>query len=889
MRKRLALLLLLCVMLLSGVAPARAGNLSQGQPQITVKASAGFGETGAYLIGEWVPVRVTLDNPQGGQSLHVTVRASVGNLPQNGVTYEREVDLPSPSRKEITLYVYDGNYTRNFNVGVFDGENQVASVEAAGDPFEPPTNLIVGVISSDSSLLNILKGESVGHILAPLPSSYGYYGSTSSSTSGSGTATIAHMSLSDIPSVSQALDNLGALVLDDVDTGTLSEEQRGVIESWVARGGTLIATYRAGGGDTLAGLENLSPVTLSGSKSVGSFASLGAYVGTDITGSGPYTVGNAALKDDMAETSNVLASADNTPLLVERDLGQGQVVYLGTSLSLPPLKDWSGTVDLAKKLLADHDLRVSYGAFMRANSTYNYSGIPGGSSVFETYGGLFALPGLQLPDAWLVAFFLVFYIIIIGPVNFIVLRRIKRVELAWVTIPVLVLLFSIVAYSLALGSKGSDLVAIRANVIQTAEGTDYASLSQHFGLYSPARRTYQLDLNSDSLMTEISAYGYYNGNSSNSAPVLGGNGTTSVRKVNIDTWSIRAFLAQHTAKLQSPLQADIELGNNRITGKVTNLTNGPLEDVALVRGSETQYIGYMAPGESADVSLDFRSTIFDNSSPVDLLPPPAGVTVPQYGFYSGNGANNTQQRIYSRKVELLSAALYPLVSGDTPTDMKVTLIAWGPSPSTEFDVPGYGTRTEELNVWTSSATIKASTQARLDPGNVPFTMYVPGAQTSRLSMGKSGSGYMAGSTVTFQLVKRLSTTKNRTSASQPQPVNRAYIPSASLPSESVGVEVGSYAEMRFRLPAGIKPKSLELSYIDQPQEAKVPVGLVAFNTRTKKWDKLSALNLASNSTSITLPDPAQYTAPSGEVRVRVLAAQPTTLNGTFSMSLNEND
>ncbi|MEO5950883.1 MAG: hypothetical protein ABIQ44_00265, partial [Chloroflexia bacterium] len=61
MRKRLALLLL-CVMLLSGVVPARAGSMAQIQPQITVRASAGFGDTGTYLIGEWVPVRVTLDN-----------------------------------------------------------------------------------------------------------------------------------------------------------------------------------------------------------------------------------------------------------------------------------------------------------------------------------------------------------------------------------------------------------------------------------------------------------------------------------------------------------------------------------------------------------------------------------------------------------------------------------------------------------------------------------------------------------------------------------------------------------------------------------------------------------------------------------------------------------
>lgn len=707
MRKLFALLIVLCSMLLAtGLAPARAGSASQAS-QLAVTATAGYGDTGAYIIGEWVPVRVTLVNPPGGQSMRVTVVVRSGSA-QNSATYEREVDMPSQSRKEITLYTYDGSYTRSFAVRVNEGDKQVASVDAIADPFEPPTNMIVGVVSANSGLLNLLKDEQVGHIPAALPSSYGYYGSTSPPSS-TASATVAHMQLADIPTLSQGLDSLGALILEDVDTGSLSEEQRGALESWVARGGTLVTAYKAGGGDVLAGLQNLSPVTVSGSRTVSSLAALGEYAGEDLSATGSYTVGDAKIKADLTNSLDVHLSPEGVPLLVVRDLGQGQVVYLGSPLSQAPLSSADSNIALMKEILSKHVLHASYGAYTRANSSYNYSGLLGGSSVFETYGSLFALPGLQLPNVWLVAFFLFFYIFIIGPVNFIVLRRMKRVELAWFTIPALVVIFSVVAYSWALGSKGGDLIAIRANVIQTAEGTDYATVTQHFGLYSPQRRTYEFDVNSDSLLTEINAYGYYNSSSGTQAPVVGSTGSTSVRKVNVDTWAIRAFMAQHTAKLTSPLQAELELGSGTIVGKVTNRTNGPLEDVALVRGGEIQYIGYMAPGESRDVNLRVSSSVFDNSSPVELLPPPAGVTVPQYGYYSGNGTD-VAQRIYSRRVELLSAALYPLVTGDAPSDMKVTLLAWGPSPSTRFDVPGYATRDEEQNIWTSVVSVKTGAQ-----------------------------------------------------------------------------------------------------------------------------------------------------------------------------------
>src|SRR5205823_4888186 len=132
------------------------------------------------------------------------------------------------------------------------------------------------------------------------------------------------------------------------------------------------------------------------------------------------------------------------------------------------------------------------------------------------------LPGLQLPNAWLIGGFLLLYIIIMGPVNFIVLRRLRRTELAWITIPALVVIFSAVAYATALGSKGGEIVAIRANAINTAEGLEQATLAQHFGVYSPRRTTYRFTLDAESTATELNSFGYYQNGPDAPVPVLGG-------------------------------------------------------------------------------------------------------------------------------------------------------------------------------------------------------------------------------------------------------------------------------------------------------------------------------------------------------------------------------
>ena len=98
----------------------------------------------------------------------------------------------------------------------------------------------------------------------------------------------------------------------------------------------------------------------------------------------------------------MLAQQDGIPIVVERDLGLGQVVYLGISPGVPRSRAWDGTLPLIKRLLADHPLPLSYGDYLRFSPSRGYYS----GSLFDTYGGMFAMPGLDLPDPLLIGFFL---------------------------------------------------------------------------------------------------------------------------------------------------------------------------------------------------------------------------------------------------------------------------------------------------------------------------------------------------------------------------------------------------------------------------------------------------------------------------------------------------
>jgi hypothetical protein len=460
----------------------------------------------------------------------------------------------------------------------------------------------------------------------------------------------------------------------------------------------------------------------------------------------------------------------------------------------------------------------------------------------------------------------------------------RRTELAWFTIPGLVVLFSVIAYLLALGSKGADLVTIRVNAINTTEGLPVATLKQHVGVFSPLRSTYRLTLDANSAVTEMNPYGFYQARSVSGAPVSGGAGTTTIDNVNIDTWGLRAFVAEHTAALDAPLQADLHLGNNTILGKVKNRSTGPLQDVALVRGNAVQYIGYIAPGEEVDVHLPVQNGIFNNSSPEQLLPMPAGVVNPQSGYMYGPGQqiNGTAQREYNRRVNALSAALYPLLSADPPTDMEVVMVAWGPAPATRFALNGRSSQDKEENVWVSTAHVTAieGDQASLDSALVPFTIYAPGNTPSLLVMSPGPPAPVPGAF----LYPPPATVAPQVGVPQPVPT---YFPGLA----ATGISLTPYADFRYRLPVGVRPQSLLLSHSKgnaTPPSNNQPLDVLAYNVQTGSWDHIATLASPSDAFQHALPNPSSYVGPAGDVTIRLRSSgsAASSLDGVFQLSLN---
>src|SRR5690606_39342700 len=99
---------------------------------------------------------------------------------------------------------------------------------------------------------------------------------------------------------------------------------------------------------------------------------------------------------------------------------------------------------------------------------------------------LMNMPSLDLPSLRLLAPLLLVYILVVGPFNYLVLRWQRRLELGWVTIPAITLLFSIAAYRIGYQLRGGDVIINQISTIELRPGNPVgtSSVRSFVGIFS---------------------------------------------------------------------------------------------------------------------------------------------------------------------------------------------------------------------------------------------------------------------------------------------------------------------------------------------------------------------------------------------------------------------
>jgi len=534
---------------------------------VRIAATPNFG--GNYDSAQWVPITVALANDGAGASGEIIAEIPGASPP---LRFSQRIELPTRSQKVVTLYTQIPSRVGTVSVH-FDAGNE--RVDA------PPMTL--RELKSGQGLVGVIVDDAVlgAEITRAVVGSYG-----------SSTFEAITITPDEIPSNTFGLGSFSALIVGDASTGRWSAEQRAAVADWVARGGQLVAAGGPNWRKTLEGLGELPPLRPTDSRTVAGLTGLAA------SGSANGPTGQAVVATgDLLAGATRLADQDGAPLVAARNWGRGTVTSLAFDPGTSALGGWSGAGSFWQRLALDTPHPVGL--------QEPFDGSSGASNQIASV--LRDIPGLALPPTWLLGLILLAFIIAIGPVNYLILRAVDRRELAWVTIPLVTILFAGTIYLVGATTKGRSIVLNTASVVRISPGVRSAEVVAFYGLFTPTRGIRDVALSGESLVQPFSRRGLGD-NDELGSDVRFEQGTGSaVRGASFAQWTQRTIAAQGRID-PVPVAAKVELrwDGQKVVGTVTNTSSAAIEDMLLLHNNAYQSVGSLAPG--ASVTIDWRPT-----------------------------------------------------------------------------------------------------------------------------------------------------------------------------------------------------------------------------------------------------------------------------------------
>jgi hypothetical protein len=528
---------------------------------------------GHARTGSWTAIEISLQND--GPQIRGELRMDGGA--QSRARYSMAVDLPTNSRQTYVLHAQPPAFARNATITLVSGDQALESVTVAYLVHDAG-QLVVGVLAEQPQGI-------VAELKLP------------ASATGAA-AVVVPLSISDLPETPEGWSTLDRLVWQDIDSNQLSTLQLDAMRKWLAAGGRLVIAAGSAGINTLSSFpDDLLPyrptatIDLDPSNLVNLLGPLPA--GAEIL---------PAMAGELARGHALVTSGDRV-VAAELTYGSGRVSLIGFDPTTRWLAESKSVDGLWRGLLPP---RSGDGTLLGDDS--------------QLMQAIYLLPGLALPPISGLLLILAGYIVVIGPINYLILRRLDRRELAWITMPVLVLAFTTASYGYGFFLRGTDVVVNQVAIVRGAPDATEATAQVFFGVFSPTRSNYLVEVSGGALLAAPISGDPFTGQVA-TLDIVQGTGPqhpSAVRNMTLGTGALGAVRAQVSATAPR-MRASLDLVDGVLTGTFENASDDTLEGVAIVLGSSAVVLGDVPAHQKKPVKLAIATNLFGSSLAAQIV------------------------------------------------------------------------------------------------------------------------------------------------------------------------------------------------------------------------------------------------------------------------------
>jgi len=539
----------LAVLVVAVVCGLAAG---EALADIIIVGEVGFGSN--YRDGCWVPIVLEVSN-DSGVSFPGSFVFTGGDTEGNVIRFVSPVDITARMRKRIFLYGHLGySSSENLKIELYDhkGKRRVECLLPLSHkaPYAYEDN-IVGVLGRDTlgvfaAFLDVDKDKQTDeprlHVL-PLQAAR-------------------------FPDRRIGLEMLDVLFWPNADASQLTPAQQKALVEWVFSGGRLVVCL-SGQWRTLweSSLRAMLPAEVIGPVTLKRATALSHFARASLSESVEFEACRVA-----ATRGEVIVGTPEFPFIVDGPYGSGRVSLVTFDPGKAPFKGWSGTETIWKKLASE-----TLGLDAKRDETTAQAA----KSFVETRDDVrpfsFHWAGL----------FLLVYVLAVGPIDYLVLKRKKKLRWTWITFPATALVFSAVALAGVNAVKQVELLVKTYNVIEFPHEGDWVRKLSYVGIHSPIHSRYDVHpSNPGASLEEAGLYdrwldepGYYRRRSRPALP--GGKRFTSIQTDRMDIkgypiniWSVRNFKCERAEwGGPKPLDCRFSIEGGRLVGSIRNNTS----------------------------------------------------------------------------------------------------------------------------------------------------------------------------------------------------------------------------------------------------------------------------------------------------------------------------
>ncbi|MDE6626758.1 MAG: hypothetical protein K2K56_10390 [Lachnospiraceae bacterium] len=560
----LAILLTVCT---ATVWVKAAEDLSEESQNFKVKTE--YGIDGFAVYGRPVVVSVTVESQKNFSGILRVV--PVSDDMQKTVAYGESVTLTAQEEKTFNFVPSSMGGMNKIRIELLDERDKVVyAKEETISMQSADSNLVVGILSDDFSALNYFDGLSFRI------------------SNNEARSCILELRPEQMPTDSSALSVLDCIMIDNFDTAALSDNQYEALKQWVENGGMLFLSL---GSHYQNVLHRFSDDFITGT--------FGDLKKRDIA----YADGilDVDCVDFDFDGATELSTFTDDQTVYYKNIGMGNVILTAYSLGMEPITGYTDRTLLATALLqsAIGKSGADSLSLMKANGSMFYVGLQLAQMADST----------PKPSTLLYGTILFIYVIVVGPVIYLILRAVKKRERIWIAVPVIALVFTGVIYFSGFLYRVRKPMVNTFTMISLNEDTKREQVYTQITCPSAKRYTVSVDERYSDFEFNNDGYSYnlFSGQAMNKNSVMlkrTGNGMDIVMD-NSETFLSTSFFSQGTDDNNlGSLDYDLVCTTTGFEGTVTNNTKYDMQGVVVTFENYLYLAGDVAKGETVSIQPD---------------------------------------------------------------------------------------------------------------------------------------------------------------------------------------------------------------------------------------------------------------------------------------------